>query len=68
MSYKIRFRPYLDLEDVEVLEKIKDATGLSYGAILQKILYESDTFLKIKDINPENNKESIKGTYLGLIK
>jgi hypothetical protein len=68
MNRKIRFRPYLDVDDVIVLEKIKEATGISHGAILQKILYESETFLKIKEIYKESDNETIKKAYLGLIK
>ncbi|WP_024786790.1 MULTISPECIES: hypothetical protein [unclassified Lebetimonas] len=68
MSYKIRYRPYLDMDDVIVLERIKEATGISHGAILQKLLYESETFLKIKEIYKDCDKETIKKAYLGLIK
>lgn len=43
----LRFEPYIKPDYVILFERTKEATGLSYGAILENILLESETFLKL---------------------
>jgi len=65
MDRKIRIRPYLDLEDVEILDRAKEVLNISYGTILTKILYESKTFIEIKKAVEEENLKNIKKAFFG---
>lgn len=66
MATKPRFKAYIEFDDMEVFDAIRDATNLSYGVILQKIIYESTTFLKIREIYRTHNKSDIKRAFLDL--
>jgi len=66
MATKPRFKAYIDFDDMEVFDAIKEATDFSYGVILQKIIYESTTFLKIREMYKTYSKEDIKRAFLDL--
>nr|BDD47920.1 hypothetical protein 9 [Campylobacterota bacterium] len=60
-----RFRPYLKQSTVSLLERTRDATGLSLGKVLMTLLAESDTFVKLHE-NEDKPDKDLKNIFLGL--
>lgn len=60
----IRFRPYLRESTAILLERTRDATGLSLGKVLMTLLSESDTFIKLHE-NKDKTDEDLKEIFIG---
>ena len=59
---KIRIKPYLPIDDVTLLEEVSKATGLSLGAVLLHMLYDSKTFIACKE-SFDNDEERLKEVF-----
>lgn len=47
-----RFRPYLRVDTIIMIERVREVTGLSIGHILMALLYENWQNVIITDISP----------------
>lgn len=61
----MRFRPYLPESKITLLERTREATGLSVGKILLTLLAESDTFVKLHE-NKDKSEKDLKNIFMGL--
>lgn len=61
----MRFRPYLRQSTIILLERTREATGLSIGKILMTLLVESPTFIKLSE-NGDKSDEELEKIFMGL--